>query len=165
MATHALYPGRFDPFTLGHLDVVRRACRLFEKVSVAVLDQPASAGRFETNERLALIRAAVSDLDEARRIEVVAFRGLAVEFMRARGASLIVRGLRHHADLATEFSMAAANRALSAGFETVFLSTSGDYAHISSSLVREVIRYGGPIDAFVPPQVARKIQAMKTSAD
>ena len=148
--TLAIYPGSFDPITLGHVDVARRAARLFDELVVAVYDGTEKAGRlFDTEERLALARAA---FDEPN-IRVERFAGLTVEYARALGATTIVRGLRAVSDFEYEFKLAHMNDHLAPEIEVVCLMTSSRHSFISSSLIREVAALGGDIDGLVPAHV------------
>lgn len=146
----AVIPGSFDPLTCGHLDVIVRAVPLFDEVVVAVLTNPAKTPLldFDTRERAA--RAAVAAWPSVR---VARFDGLLVTFARQQGASAIVRGLRSGADFDYEWPMARMNRAMHAGLDTVFLAASPEWAHVSASLVRDIHRLGGAVDAFLPPEV------------
>src|SRR6266487_261465 len=131
----ALYPGSFDPITYGHLDVIRRAATVFERVIVAVLRNPRKAPLFDEQERIATIRDAVDEEcpDIATRVEVAAFDGLTVEFARVSGASFIVRGLRAVSDFETELQMAHTNRKLQRGVDTVFLMSALEFGYLSST--------------------------------
>ncbi len=147
----AVYPGSFDPITLGHLDAIARGCRLFDRVIVAVLRNPNKTPLFSVTERVALIRGAVQDLPN---VEVDAFEGLTVTYARQRGARALLRGLRAVSDFELELQMAHTNKTLAEDLETVFLVTSTEYSFLSSSVVREIARFGGPVDHLVPPNVA-----------
>ena len=150
----ALVAGSFDPLTNGHLDVIRRAHRLFGRVVVAVLVNPGKSPMLSLDQRLAIVRDTVADTSG---IEVVAFEGLLVEVAVAHGATIVVRGLRSVTDYEHEWPMARMNAALSPSLETVYVSASAEWAHVSSSLVRQVHALGGAIDAFVPPAVLRHL--------
>ncbi|MBX5490615.1 MAG: pantetheine-phosphate adenylyltransferase [Chloroflexi bacterium] len=156
----AIYPGTFDPPHNGHLDVIRRTARLFDEVIVAVNERTSKTILFETEERVALLQEAVADLPNVR---VEPYRGLTVEYASARGACAIVRGLRATGDFEFEYQMALMNRHLRGEIEGVFLMTSLTYAHISSTLVKEIARLGGSLEGLVPDHVAaalaRKFQA------
>lgn len=147
----ALVAGSFDPLTHGHLDVIQRARRLFDRVVVAVLVNPAKTPLLTVDERLAIIRESVT---ATAGIDVVAFEGLLVDVARAQGATVVVRGLRSVSDYEHEWPMGRMNAALLPGLETVFLSASPAWAHVSSSLVRQIHTLGGAVDAFVPPAAA-----------
>ena len=148
----AIYPGTFDPVTLGHEDVIERAARLFGRLTVAV-----SAGRgakqplFSLEERMEMLRTVTARLPN---VEVDTFDGLLVDYARARGCAVLVRGLRAFSDFEYEFQMALANRKMVADVETVFLMPKADYSYVSSSIVREVAALGGAIREFVSPEVA-----------
>ncbi len=147
----ALYPGSFDPLHNGHLDIIRRAGRLFDRLIVAVYDTPDKRVLFSTSERVELIREAVAPLDN---IEVASYTTLTVDYAVARGASALIRGLRATTDFDFEFQVALMNRHLNPDVEALFLMTSLEHAHISSTLVKEVARHGGNITGLVPESVA-----------
>ena len=146
----ALIAGSFDPITNGHLDVIERAGRLFARVVVAVLVNPGKAPMLSLDERLAVVRDSVAGLAG---IEVVSFAGLLVDAAAAHGATVIVRGLRSVSDYEHEWPMARMNASLSPGLETVYLAASPEWAHVSSTLVRQIHALGGSIDGFVPAAV------------
>ncbi|MDX2243847.1 MAG: pantetheine-phosphate adenylyltransferase [Leptolyngbyaceae cyanobacterium bins.302] len=150
----AIYPGSFDPITLGHLDVIERGCRLFEQVIVAVLRNPNKTPLFTVAERITQIRQATSHLPN---VEVDSFDGLTVSYAMMRRANVLLRGLRVLSDFEMELQMAHTNKTLSEEIETVFLATSNEYSFLSSSLVKEIAKFGGPIDHLVPPPVAPEI--------
>lgn len=150
----AIYPGSFDPITLGHLDVIERGCRLFEQVIVAVLRNPNKSPLFTVAERIDQIRRATSHLSN---VEVDSFDGLTVTYAAKRRASVLLRGLRVLSDFEMELQMAHTNKTLSGEIETVFLATSNEYSFLSSSLVKEIAKFGGPIDHLVPPPVVPEI--------
>jgi pantetheine-phosphate adenylyltransferase len=151
----ALYPGSFDPITLGHIDILERATAIFDRVVVSVLRNPAKQPTFSVDERLDLIRAAIEPLDGE--VTVDSFDGLTVEHARQVGAIAIVRGLRAVSDFETEFQMALMNRRLEPDVHTVFLMTSAPNVFMSSNLVNEVCRLGGDISEFVPPAIAEAL--------
>ena len=151
----ALYPGSFDPITLGHIDILERATAIFDRVVVSVLRNPAKQPLFSVDERLDLIRAATASLDGE--VTVDSFDGLTVEHARQVGAIAIVLGLRAVRDFETEFQMALMNRRLEPDVHTVFLMTSAPYVYMSSNLVKEVCRLGGDISGFVPPAIAEAL--------
>jgi pantetheine-phosphate adenylyltransferase len=153
MAVAAVCPGSFDPITNGHLDVVERAAARFDRVVVAVLENPRKEGLFTVAERLDLIRETTAHLDN---VEVESFHGLLVDFCNDRGIGLICKGLRAVSDFEYELQMAQMNQQIG-DVETVFLSTRPEWSYLSSSLVKEVARFGGTIDATVPPAVAAAI--------
>ena len=146
----ALIAGSFDPITNGHLDVIQRAARLFPRVVVAVLLNPGKAPMLSLDERLAVVRDSVAGVPGT---EVVAFEGLLVDAAAAHGATVVVRGLRSVSDYEHEWPMARMNALLSPGLETVYVSASAEWAHVSSSLVRQIHGLGGVIDPFVPSAV------------
>jgi pantetheine-phosphate adenylyltransferase len=146
----AIFPGSFDPVTNGHLDLIDRASRLFDRVIVAVLRNTSKAPLFSVEERLRMLRDVLADRPG---VEVDAFQGLVVDFARARQAIAIVRGVRGGADLDYERPMALTNRHLNADVDTVLLLPSAAYGHVSSTLVREIAALGGPVRGLVPPAV------------
>ncbi len=147
----ALYPGSFDPLTLGHLDLIERASGLFGEVVIAVLQNPGKTPAFALERRLDQIRIATRHL---KGVEVISFDGLTVECARKHNVNLILRGLRAMSDFEYELQIAHTNRSLSADFETVFLATSAHHSFLSSSVVKEVARFGGPVGHMVPEVVA-----------
>jgi pantetheine-phosphate adenylyltransferase len=151
----ALFPGTFDPFTHGHLDLTRRASRLFDRVVVAVAHNPAKGTLFPVEERLEMIRAATRGL---RRIEVVDFSDLVVDCARRVGAQVMIRGLRAVSDFEFEFQMALMNRRLEPRVEVVFLMPSQQYTYLNSTLVKEVARLGGRILGLVPAAVEDRLR-------
>jgi pantetheine-phosphate adenylyltransferase len=152
----AVYPGSFDPITLGHLDILQRAVRLFDEVIVAVGQHPAKSGFFSGDERVTLAEASTADMPT---VTVGRFSGLVVEFCREWNATVIVRGLRATGDFEPEFQMALANRELAAEIETVFLVPRADRMFVSSSLVREIAGHGGHFQPYVTPPVAQAVIA------
>ena len=152
----ALYPGSFDPVTLGHLDVAARAAALFEKVIVAVYGRPAKDLAFDDGERVEMFAKAVSHLPN---VEVTEFDGLVVRMAQSVGANVIVRGLRSGADFEYEYDMAFMNRKLAPEIDMVSFMTSQEYMFISSSLLKEVAKLGGDIDSMVLPHVAEAVRA------
>ena len=151
MTRIALYPGSFDPPTLGHADLIRRSLALADRVVVAVASNSAKQPLFSIQERVDLLRGMVGD---EPRITVETFEGLLVDFALQVGASILVRGLRAVSDFEYEFQMALMNRQLHPTLETVFLVPAVDLTYLSSSLVREVARYGGDVSSLVPAEVA-----------
>ncbi len=152
----ALYPGSFDPFTFGHLDILERACRLFDHVEVTIAQNSSKTGFFSTEERKALIEACTGHLSN---VSVHVFEGLLVHHASQRNATALVRGLRQVSDFDYEFRMAFANRRLAPEVETVFLMTGEAHALTSASLVREIHRHGGDISSFVPEPVRQAMAA------
>ena len=159
--TTAVCPGSFDPLTLGHVDVVRRARSMFDEVVVGVARNSSKASLLPVEQRVALARAAFADVDGVR---VEAVDGLLADFVRTVGAVAVVKGLRGGADFDAELPMALMNRHLS-GVETVFVVGDQALAHIASSLVKDVARYGGPIDDLVPAGVAEAVRAALRGGD
>jgi pantetheine-phosphate adenylyltransferase len=152
----AVYPGSFDPITLGHLDIIERASGLFDQVIVGLGQHPTKRGYFSVDERCALIEASTEHL---KNVTVQRFTGLVVEFCRRQGATVIVRGLRAIGDFEGEFQMAMANRDLAPGVETVLLVPSPDRMFVSSSLVREIASHGGDFARYVTAPVAAAVKA------
>jgi len=146
----AIYPGTFDPITNGHTDLIERASRLFDRVIVAVAVNPAKQPMFSLDERVYL---ATRVLDQLPNVEVSGFDTLLVDYVRERGASVILRGLRAVSDFEYEFQLAGMNRRLAPEVETIFLTPAEQYAYISSSLVKEVAIHGGDVSEFVPADV------------
>jgi len=156
----AVYPGSFDPITNGHVDVIRRASAVFDRLIVAVLRNPRKTPLLEASDRIALIRAAL-DEGELGRIDVVAFDGLTVDFCRENGATAIVRGLRAISDFDAEMQLAHNNRVLAPEVDSVFFMTSVEHGFISSSLVKEIAAFGGDVSSMVPPGVADRLRATR----
>jgi pantetheine-phosphate adenylyltransferase len=151
MAVSAMYPGTFDPITLGHEDLVRRATRLFDRVVVAIAANPSKEPMFTLEERVDLAQTVLAGLDN---VEVMGYSGLTVDFARDHGLEAIVRGLRAISDFEYEFQLANMNRHLTDEVESVFLTPTETYTYISSSLVREICAMGGDISEFVSPTVS-----------
>lgn len=156
MARICVYPGSFDPVTVGHLDVIRRAAAIFDEVIVTVMHNISKRGCFPVEERMALIARAVREIPNVR---VDKWDGLLVDYVRMNGACAVVRGLRAVSDFDTEMTMAQVNSQLLPGMETLFLMARPEHACISSSVVREAAAFGADISAFVPAQVAEEIRA------
>ena len=155
MSITAIYPGTFDPITNGHTDLVRRAARMFDRVVVGIAVNPTKAPVFSLNDRVELAKLA---LRKYTNVSVKGFDGLLVSFARAQNALAIVRGLRAVSDFEFEFQLAAMNRKLDPGLESLFLNPAEEYAFLSSSLVREVAALGGDISAFADPNVETALQ-------
>jgi pantetheine-phosphate adenylyltransferase len=153
----ALYPGSFDPVTLGHLDLLRRARGLFDELVVAVGDNPAKSGLLRVEERVALLEALVAE--EGLGVEVGRFTGLVVDYAARIGARWIVRGVRPAGDLEYEYSMASTNRSVRDEVDTVFLMPSPRWSFVSSRFVREIAAHGGDVSGLVPPAVALALRA------
>jgi pantetheine-phosphate adenylyltransferase len=157
----AVFAGTFDPVTNGHLDLMQRALRMFDHLTVAVAERVEKGVVFSQEERVAMIREAVSGFD---RISVEPFQGLLVDFARERNIPVLVRGLRFISDFEYEFQMALMNRRLSDTIETVFLMPSETYTYVNASLVKEIARYGGSIEGLVPPNVAKVLSKRLVAA-
>ncbi len=151
MAVSAMYPGTFDPITLGHEDLVRRATRLFDRVIVAIAANPGKEPMFSLEERVELAQAVLADFDN---VEVMGYTGLTVSFAKDHELQVIIRGLRAISDFEHEFQLANMNRHLIEDVETVFLTPTEAYTYISASLVREICSMGGDISEFVSPKVS-----------
>lgn len=150
MTVAAMYPGTFDPITMGHEDLVRRACCLFDRVVVAIAANPSKEPMFSLEERVDLARTSLADLDN---VEVSGYDGLTVDFANKNNLRVIMRGLRAVSDFEYEFQLANMNRHLAVDVETVFLTPNENYNFVSSSLVREICSMGGDISEFVSPIV------------
>ena len=150
---HVLYPGSFDPVTLGHLDILQRALRLFGRVTVVVAER-GKAGLLSCEDRVRLFRAAAAHLD---RVEVYPFSGLLVDEVRGRQADAVIRGIRTSGDYEHEWSLAGVNALLADDIEYVYLLARPDMSAVSSSLVRDVVIHGGPLAKLVPPPVAEEL--------
>jgi len=155
MARLAVYPGSFDPLTRGHLDIIQRACRMFDHVIVAVSNNAAKKHTFSVAERINMVESSVRDLPNA---DVDTFTGLLVDYLREKKAKVLIRGLRVVSDMDYEFQLASFNRRLYKEVETVFLMPDDQYTYLAASMVKEVARLGAPVDAFVTPPVARALR-------
>jgi pantetheine-phosphate adenylyltransferase len=151
----AIFPGTFDPVTLGHLDIIRRARTVFDRIVVAVAVQREKRVLFSVEERVAMIREASSDLAG---VEVASFEGMLVDFARSEKIRTVIRGLRVISDFEYEFQMALMNRRLDDGIDTVFMMPSERFIYLNSTVVKEIARVGGPLEGFVPPGVARRLR-------
>jgi pantetheine-phosphate adenylyltransferase len=151
----AVYPGTFDPITLGHEDLIRRAAGLFENVIVAVADSSAKRPFFTRDERAEMTREVVKDL---KNVKVVGFSGLLMKFVQENQARVVIRGLRAVSDFEYEFQLAGMNRGLYPDVETLFLTPGAQHMFVSATLVREISALGGDVSKFVPPLVARRLQ-------
>jgi len=154
--TIGIYPGTFDPITLGHADVIARSLHVVEQVVVAVAPNPRKAPLFDLKERVELAKIATQGLTG---VVVEPFDGLLVEYVRQRGAQAIIRGLRAVSDFEHEFQMALLNRKLDQNLETMFLMASEEYSYLTSSMVKEVASVGGPLHHFLHPEVAERLKA------
>ena len=145
----AVYPGSFDPVTNGHLDIIRRASKIFDKVIVSVFVNKSKNCSFSSDERVEMLKKVTTEFDN---VEVTSSDKLLVHYMKERNINVIIKGLRMISDFENEFQMALANHEQCPDIETLFMMTSSEYSHISSSLVRELASYGGDLTALVPPQ-------------
>ena len=150
----AIYPGSFDPCTNGHLDIIERSSKIFEKVIVAVLINSSKTPTFTVEERIDLLKTATEHIPN---VEVVSFNGLLAQFAQDRNAKVIVKGLRAVSDFEYEFQMSLTNTKLNPNVETLFMTTKSENMYLSSSIVREVARYGGDISDMVPKVITEKI--------
>ena len=150
----AIYPGTFDPVTLGHLDIVKRSSSLVDELIVGVLENNAKNPLFSLEERVKMLEEATKDLSN---VKIVLFGGLLIDFVKLMGADVIIRGLRAITDFDYELQMAQANHKLDSTTETVFLTTSVEYSYISSSTVKEIAKLGGDVTGFVPMIVAEEL--------
>jgi pantetheine-phosphate adenylyltransferase len=157
----AVYPGSFDPITNGHVDVLRRAVAVFDRVVVAVLENPRKTPLLATDRRVEVIRASLAAVGPGMdgRVEIRTFDGLTVDFCHRLGAGFLVRGLRAVSDFETEMQLAHNNRILAPDVDTVFFMTSLEHGYVSSSLVKEIARFGGDVSAMVPPPVVAVLAA------
>ena len=160
----AIYPGSFDPVTNGHLDIIERACKVFDHLTVAVLGNPRKVPLFKMEERVSMLKMIVKRFPN---VEVACYDGLLVDYAAKINAKIIIKGLRAVSDFEIEFQMALANRNLNCNVETMFLMTNNVYSFISSSIVKEVASYGGNVSDMVPKEVHQiiidKINSLKTS--
>ena len=152
---HCIYPGTFDPITYGHLDVLGRAVRLFDRVTLAIARNAGKAPLFTPEERVKMVEANVREFPN---VVVTVFEGLLVDFARSEKADAIIRGLRALSDFEFEFNMALMNRHLQPAIETIFLMPNEQFSYTSSSLVKQVAHYGGDVAHFVPPNVAEALR-------
>jgi len=152
---NAVYPGTFDPITNGHIDLVKRAARMFDQVIIAVACNTDKQPLFNLDERVIMARDALSDYPN---VSVMGFDNLLVDFARTQNATVILRGLRAVSDFEYEFQLAGMNRSLASDIETIFLTTAEQYAYLSSSLVKEVARLHGDVTKFVPKQVIAEMK-------
>lgn len=159
---HCIYPGTFDPVTYGHLDVLSRAAKLFDRVTVAIAANPGKGPLFSAQERIEML---LPNLTQYPNVGVTSFNNLLVEFALSQDAVAIIRGLRAFSDFEFEFNMALMNRHLEPRIETIFVMPNEQFSYTSSSLVKQVAKFGGDVSHFVPPNVAAALQeAFKTRA-
>jgi pantetheine-phosphate adenylyltransferase len=152
----AVYPGSFDPITNGHLDVIKRGVRVFERLVVAVADNPAKQSLFSKEDRVDMIREVSKPF---RNVEVDAFDGLVVDYVHRKKASVILRGIRTISDFEYEYQMALTNRTFAGDIETVFVMTHEEYSFVSSRLIKEAVSMGGDVSSFVPKEVEKRLKA------
>jgi len=152
----AVYPGSFDPITRGHVDIINRAKKFFDRFTIAVAVNPRKRPFFTIQERLEMIKEVFAD---DPKIEVEAFEGLLVDYLAKKGANIVIRGLRALSDFEYEFQMALTNRKLYPEAETFFLMTSEPFIYLSAAMVKEIARFGGNVECMVPPQVAKRLRA------
>jgi pantetheine-phosphate adenylyltransferase len=157
---HCIYPGTFDPITYGHLDVLKRAAKLFDRVTVGVAENAGKAPLFSPEQRLALVQATIA---KHTNVTAMIFGGLLVEFARTQKADAIIRGLRALSDFEFEFNMALMNRHLDPQLETIFVMPNEQFSYTSSTLVKQVAKYGGNVAHFVPREVAEALKAAYAS--
>ena len=150
----AVYPGSFDPVTYGHLDIIKRALKIFDGIIVAVAHNAEKEPLFDVDERIGLLRRSLKGL---KRVEVDDFRGLVVDYVKKKKATVVIRGLRMISDFEYEFQMALTNRKLSSNVETIFMMPSESYSYLSSKLIKEAASLGANLKGFVPPFVQKKV--------
>ena len=155
MSAKALYPGTFDPPTNGHVDLIQRGAKLFEHLTVAILNNPVKNPLFTVEERVEMLQEVTGALPN---VSVATFGGMMVEFARQQGATAVLRGIRAISDYEYEFQMALMNRRLAPEIETVFLQPAGRYSYVSSRMVKEVFSFGGDVTGLVPPNVLRRLR-------
>jgi pantetheine-phosphate adenylyltransferase len=156
MPVRALYPGTFDPPTNGHVDLIERGAKIFDRLTVAILVNPVKNPLFTVEERVEMLKEATAGLGN---VSVATFDGLLVQFARDQGATAVMRGIRAISDYEHEFQMALMNRRLAPEIETVFLQPAGRYSFVSSRMVKEVFSFGGDISGLVPPSVIKRLAA------
>jgi pantetheine-phosphate adenylyltransferase len=161
MSVKALYPGTFDPPTNGHLDLIQRGSKLFEHLTVAVLNNPGKNPIFTVEERVEMLRESTAAIGN---VSVATFNGLMVDFARHLGATAVLRGIRAISDYEHEFQMALMNRRLAPEIETVFLQPAGRYSFVSSRMLKEVAKFGGDVTGLVPPNVIKRLRTRINSA-
>ena len=152
MKTIAIYPGSFDPVTNGHIDLIYRACKIFDKVIIAITQNASKTSLLSIDQRIEVVEASITSINNT---QVLSFNSLLVDFVRDHNAQIIIRGLRAVSDFDYEFQLSGMNKRLNPGIETLFMTPSEEFANISSSLVREIFSLGGDISAFVPAPVEK----------
>lgn len=161
----AIYPGSFDPVTLGHTNIIERGAKVFDELTVAVANKPPGQATFTVKERVAMARKAVGEtVAGGGNVTVEAFDGLLMEYASKKGAAVIIRGMRSVSDFEYELQMATANKALNPAVETVFMVTEARFSHISSSLIKEVVSLGGSADGMLPEFVEKKLRSRLRSS-
>ena len=155
MKTKVICPGSFDPVTIGHIDIISRASKMFDHVIVAVLNNLVKNPSFTTDERIALLKEATKDFDN---VEIVGFDGLLADYAKERGVNVIVKGLRAVSDFESEFTMSLINKKLNPELDTMFLTASSEYMYLSSSVVKQIASFGGDISHFVPENILDDIR-------
>jgi pantetheine-phosphate adenylyltransferase len=155
MSVTALYPGTFDPPTNGHVDLIQRGAKLFDHLTVAILNNPEKNPLFTVEERVEMLKEVTGSLTN---VSIATFEGLMVEFARKQGASAVLRGIRAISDYEYEFQMALMNRRLAPEIETVFLQPAGRYSFVSSRMLKEVFSFGGDVTGLVPPNVLKRLR-------
>jgi pantetheine-phosphate adenylyltransferase len=160
MSRIALYPGTFDPITLGHVDIIKRALRIFDELIVAVAENPEKSPLFSVRDRIELIKDAVQEFEG---VEVTSFNDLTARFARSIKAAVIIRGLRAVSDFEFEFQMALMNRKMEPSIETVFLMPNEKFSYLSSSLIKDIARRGGDVSCFVPESVKSRLAKLHGS--
>ncbi|GAA6294202.1 pantetheine-phosphate adenylyltransferase [Enterocloster asparagiformis] len=156
----AIYPGSFDPVTLGHLDIIERTSKMFDRVIIGVLNNKSKSPLFSVEERVNMLKEVTSSLPN---VEVQSFEGLLIDFVRKNDARVIVRGLRAITDFEYELQMAQTNRVIAPEVDTIFLTTNLRYSYLSSSIVKEIAEFDGEISAFLHPAVAEKVREKLTA--
>lgn len=151
----AVYPGSFDPVTLGHFDIIQRSAKIMDKVIVGVLNNSSKTPLFSVEERVNMLKNLTKDMSN---VEVMSFGGLLVEFVKEQNANVIIRGLRAITDFEYELQMSQTNRVIAPGVDTIFLTTNLKYSYLSSSIVKEIAHYDGDISEFLHPEVARLVR-------
>jgi len=155
MSVTALYPGTFDPPTNGHVDLIQRGAKLFDRLTVAILNNPDKNPLFSVEERVEMLKEVTGALEN---VSIATFEGLTVEFARQQGAAAILRGIRAISDYEYEFQMALMNRRLAPEIETVFLQPAGRYSFLSSRMIKEVFSFGGDVTGLLPPNVFKRLR-------